>query len=211
MSQLTIQSTSGTLYNVISTFNPNSNDNGSATALIGVLAGGKASILSRQLYLLDVSAIPANATITSATLTLVNTGGNATPGAIYRCYRVTRTWTSTGATWNSYDGVNNWTTAGGDYDTSGGDSYTQPDYTSNLVFSNLAALVADALASRGGLLRLVLRESTEGSVNKNITVATPNYGTPGSTPQLVINYTLPPLGGCNMSGGMQELSGNLGG
>jgi len=70
----------------------------------------------------NLSAIPAYALIddgSSDVRVWINQTGRAGADNNSRTvglYRVTRSWTESGVTWNRYDGTNNWTTAGGDYD-----------------------------------------------------------------------------------------------
>jgi hypothetical protein len=64
----------------------------------------------RGLLRFDLSSVPANATVTSATLYLYE-GGNKT-GQTTFVYRVTSSWNESTATWNT------WTVPGGDFDSS---------------------------------------------------------------------------------------------
>jgi hypothetical protein len=64
----------------------------------------------RGLLKFDLSSIPANATVTSATLYLYE-NGNKTGQTTY-LYRVTSSWNESTVTWNT------WSTAGGDFDSS---------------------------------------------------------------------------------------------
>ena len=70
---------------------------------------------SRPILKFDFSALPANATITAATLNLyfyAYTNYNAA-GRTYWAYELTQTeWVEAEATWNSYKTGSNWTTAG---------------------------------------------------------------------------------------------------
>jgi hypothetical protein len=67
----------------------------------------------------DLSGIPANATINSATLTLTIVTDYADNASAVSIYRVKRNWIEA-STWNKYDASNSWQTAGGtganDYD-----------------------------------------------------------------------------------------------
>jgi hypothetical protein len=59
----------------------------------------------------DLSSIPSNATIVSATLTLTLSVGSMDADD-YNIYRVLRDWSESQATWNSWSTSNSWTTAG---------------------------------------------------------------------------------------------------
>jgi hypothetical protein len=61
----------------------------------------------------DLSGIPSNATITSATLSLWVSADYADNAPTVEVRRVKRNWGESTATWNTYDGSNNWSTAGG--------------------------------------------------------------------------------------------------
>lgn len=80
--------------------------------------------VERGLLEFDLSGLPANAVVRSATLELYVLGGFVTTIEIHR---VTRPWvegsctgsgpcTVDGATWDTYDGAASWTTRGGDFD-----------------------------------------------------------------------------------------------
>ena len=70
----------------------------------------------RPLVRFDLSAVPAGATIVSATFEMYYFYSRVSFTEPLRLHRALRDWTEMGATWRAYDGINNWTTAGGDYD-----------------------------------------------------------------------------------------------
>jgi len=69
-----------------------------------------------------LTAVPAGASILSATLNLNLFRNTGSQTDMVQAHRATRDWTegngttNSGATWNRYDGVNAWTTPGGDFD-----------------------------------------------------------------------------------------------
>jgi hypothetical protein len=73
---------------------------------------GKNQDKKRSLLQFDLSSIPSNAIIDSASFSMYKTGG--VNGESVALYRLTKAWTETGATWNKADGTNSWTFAGGD-------------------------------------------------------------------------------------------------
>lgn len=84
---------------------------GTATSLYIVTSSSE----KRTLVKFDLSGIPSGAVITSSIFSIyVSTPSTSQTG---RIYRLTRSWTETGATWNKYGGTGSWTTVGGDYDT----------------------------------------------------------------------------------------------
>lgn len=77
------------------------------------LIGGDGANASRALIKFDLSSLPSNAVISSATLSIYATVDEATTASTIRVYRQIRAWTEAGATWNTYDGSTSWQTAGG--------------------------------------------------------------------------------------------------
>jgi len=68
--------------------------------------------IARTLIKWDLSSIPADATVTSATLSIWTQSDASDNTRTIRAYRVLRTWVETQATWNAYSTGNNWGTAG---------------------------------------------------------------------------------------------------
>ncbi|MGI9289136.1 MAG: DNRLRE domain-containing protein [Pseudomonadales bacterium] len=68
----------------------------------------------RTLLQFDLSALPASATVQTATLELYLQNFGSTD--MVKAHRLVRDWTEDGATWDDYDGTNSWNTPGGDYD-----------------------------------------------------------------------------------------------
>ncbi|MEZ4959932.1 MAG: DNRLRE domain-containing protein, partial [Saprospiraceae bacterium] len=97
----------------------------------GIYLNGSSSALDHPMIKFDLSGIPAGATITSATMTLVKIGGGATGGTgnsstavNVSAHQITNAWTegtsscygsTTVANWTQRQSGTNWTTAGGDY------------------------------------------------------------------------------------------------
>lgn len=84
-----------------------STNNGAATALDATLGTAYA------LLNFDLSAIPAGAHVTSATLSAYATGGGGSGSGQVALHRMTRDWTEA-ATWNTSNGSAPWGQAGGD-------------------------------------------------------------------------------------------------
>jgi len=78
---------------------------------IGEYNGG--AELDRALLQFDLSAIPAGATINSASLSLYAIEDWSSNARTVRVYRVKRAWVGSEATWNVYSTGNSWQTAGG--------------------------------------------------------------------------------------------------
>lgn len=175
--------------------------------------GKGARPIGRVLLRFDLLAIPAGSTISSAVLTLKNAGGSIAANFQFVARRITQpAWTELGATHLTYDGVNNWAVGGGDVTAIGQDTVTVAGGGSDLVFANLATLVADALELRGGLLHLLVRNLAEstGTVDY-INVYSSEDASAGNRPTLVVNYTPPAVVfHPGTAGRLQDLVGNLG-
>ncbi len=155
----------------------------------------------RGLIKWDLSSIPSNATIISATLSLyvyLDESGNE---RIMSAYRVKRAWTETGVTWNTYDGSNNWGTAGCANTTSDREATNigtatipaSPEVDSEIQITLDAASVQewiDGTLTNNGLLLQVATES-----NDHIGYHAHTNATPTIRPKLVIEYTAPEVQG----------------
>lgn len=179
---------------------------------IGTTSVSKSTVYSRALLRFDLTVIPASATIAGAVLTLFHeSSASLSLPAQFSVYRLTRpTWTEFGATWNRYDGSALWTAAGGDYATADHDTTTVNSYGSNLVFANLNNLTADAIQNRGGFLNLLVVGPESGPSNDFLVVRSSDHADSNTRPRLVVDYTVPIPPIPNFTGGMQQLTGNLG-
>jgi hypothetical protein len=81
------------------------------TMIAGALSSGEKV---RALLRFDLSGIPANATITSASLRFSVTKSAAFNAATFRLHRVIPAWTEAGATWTTANGTAAWP-AGGNF------------------------------------------------------------------------------------------------
>lgn len=88
------------------------NNAGTATFL-RVGENNSSAQLIRSLIKFDLTDIPSNATITSATLSLYLYDDNSSNARTLSAYRLLKDWDEGTVTWNKYDNSNNWTTAGG--------------------------------------------------------------------------------------------------
>ena len=142
----------------------------------------------RSLLRFDLSAVPAGATILSATFEMYYFYTRVANTESLRLHRALRDWTETGATWRTYDGANNWTTQGGDYDPAIVASATLTA-TVNLwkswnVTSLVQGWVGGAYPNQGMLL-----ESQPASGNKERHFYSSDYVTnPALRPKLTIVY-----------------------
>jgi hypothetical protein len=148
----------------------------------GVEHPGAKSNLRRAIMNFDVNPL-AGRTISAASLWryVTQIDGSSQVIRVSRCTRPS-TWTETGVTWAKYDGSNNWTTGGGDFDDATPASFT---YTEDTFLwrelTGFKALIDDAIASRGGIVSIILRNTDEnpgvtrfaGWNGKNATVNNP--------------------------------------
>lgn len=155
---------------------------------------GAGTATRRVLVKFDLSSIPSNATLTSATLKLFQSGSaSGLSGVQMDLHRLTRGWTENQFTWNKSDNSTNWTTAGGDFagtatasvtPSSSGSNGTQHDFT---VTTDVASFVAGTDTNYGWVLKFN-NESTSGVMP---TFHTLESSTSGSRPQLTVTYTTP--------------------
>ena len=134
----------------------------------------------RGLLKFDLSAIPANATISSATLYLYE-NGNKTGQTTY-IYRVTSDWTESTVTWNT------WSTPGGDFDSSTAYFAYLPEQGNCMVTLDITNLVQTW--SRGTHPNYGLMLYSIGP-NHIISYSSKESGKPGESPRLDVIYAVP--------------------
>jgi hypothetical protein len=161
-----------------------------------VIGVGDTGGVYRSVIKWDLSSIPANAVVTSATLSIYTVEDYSDNTRTMRAYRVLRAWVESEVTWNSYSTGNAWATAGCGNTTSDREA---TDIGSVSVASNLAGgsevsisltpsrvqeWISGALANNGILLKI----DTES--NDFYNYGSHENGTAGIRPKLVIEYTL---------------------
>ena len=150
----------------------------------------------RDVLYFDLTAFPdTGASISAASLVCTHNAVSGTP--TIEVYRMTQAgWIegdgggtpNYGATWNTYDGANNWTAAGGDWDTGTlYDSYAVLG-TENVTFSNMLAIVQDAINTRASKLFILLKKSVE-TTTASKTMKSREDGTSSNWPLLTLTYT----------------------
>ncbi|KKN75204.1 hypothetical protein LCGC14_0383630 [marine sediment metagenome] len=149
----------------------------------------------RPILEFDISALPSNITITSATLSLRVYVSFRTVGETVRAYKLTRTdWVESEATWNIYKTGSNWTTAGGDYVTSnpaGGSGIA--GVAGNWMDLNVLSVVQDAYDNSIDAEFLVRFETeSEDSSGRRLSLRSSEYSIGAYRPKLVIIYTIDP-------------------
>lgn len=148
----------------------------------------------RGIIRFDLSAIPASATVTAATLKLYlyNTQGTArTYGAHKIVDMPARDWTEAGVTWNKYTASNNWSLAGGDFIASATDTETAGSWPGTGywvewdVSADAQTFVADPAINFGWVIK---DENESGSPQYYVYFAADEYSDDTKRPVLEVTY-----------------------
>ena len=152
--------------------------------------------IDRSLLKFDLSSIPSNATITSASFSLVKTGGSNTSANV-NVHRITADWTEGTGTCSGSTGVSNysqrlsgtnWGTAGGDFNAS---VEAVTSVGSNATYSwSVANLVQNWVNGTDANYGLLLKYATEGFSNQK-TFGSRENSTASNRPVLSVTYTVP--------------------
>lgn len=156
------------------------------------------SAVTRSLIKFDLSSIPSNALITTATLSLMISANYSNTPRYYNLYRVLRDWVESQATWNAWKTGNSWTTAGA------GGNGTDVDYDTVLASTYFASTLGTGAVKEFSLAPAEFKKFVDGTY--------PNYGwlikanvelddgyaflsssetNAVKRPKLVVEYTLP--------------------
>jgi hypothetical protein len=176
---------------------------GNSTELfVGVTNG--ADKIYRTFMAFNLSNIPSTATVTSCTLTVnVTQRTKPTAGTVRRLCgehwidgngqsENQSTWNlyRTGGSWGSPGAASTASCAlGGDYTTTDEVPYNPPSGTGFFTFPNLATLCQDAVAQRGGWLRMRISQNSEASKSNLIKFDSSEASTASRRPRLVVTWT----------------------
>jgi RHS repeat-associated protein len=158
--------------------------------------------IGRSLIKFDLSAIPSNATITSATLSLWTNTDYSSNTRTIRVFRLKVPFNETQATWNIRATGSNWQTAGA----SGTNDRESTDIGSVQILSNEALNTEKQIALTASQIEELIDGTfanngfilvAETELNDGFTYKTSDHATGSQRPKLVIQYTLP-------SGGMES-------
>ncbi len=156
---------------------------------------GKITAARRTILEFDLAAagIPSDAVVSSTSLVLSCAAAAASAEAV-RAYRLTRAdWVENEATWRLYKvGIGtDWTNPGGDYDSGTYVAGTLPTVTGDWTLSDsgLVTLVKDALQNQSGILRLLIKRTTEASTSADALFRSGEYTTVADRPELSVTYT----------------------
>jgi hypothetical protein len=173
-------------------------NNGNGNQIVAGEHNGLADIF-RTLIKFDLSSIPSNATITSATLSLWVKQDISDNARNFKLYRVQRDWVESQATWLNWKTANAWTTGGAGSNGNDADLTTvwastsfsaseavntQKDFVIDT--TEFAKLIDGTYANYGW----VLRPDTE--LNDGYVFYSAAETTASRRPKLVVEYTIPP-------------------
>lgn len=176
--------------------NSNPTTNYGTNVQLGIGESNAGAFILRTLIKFDLSSIPATAYIASATLSLWTVNDESSNDRAVKVYRMLRSWTEAGATWNTYDGANNWPGGAGAF---GSTDCEQTEIASTTVTSALAAntevqwslstsaiteIVAGTFTNNGFLMK------ADSEVNDLYRYHSSDGATAGFRPKLVIEYFL---------------------
>lgn len=158
------------------------------TIVVGEWNAG--SSIERTLIKFDLSSLPSDAVISSATLSLYALTDLSSNARTVRVYRVKRAWVESQVTWNIWSTGNNWSTAGGFH----ADDCEQTDIGSRAFtatetlnqfkdFSLTPTTKADLDLGNGYLIK------SDTETNDMYTFASSDNATAANRPKLVIEYT----------------------
>ena len=164
----------------------------------GIWVGSNWGSVHRGLFKFNISSIPDDASITSATLSLYPTYTGATSGTFtYRVFRTKRAWVELESTWNIYSTGNNWSTAGGFHV----DDCEQNDIGSLAIAWNASGYQAFTLTASkteemldGGSFTnngFFIKNDTETGNTDLHAFGSSDHATTGYRPKLVVHYTAP--------------------
>lgn len=187
------------------------------TASIYVGEREAATNTRRTLIKFDLSSLPTNAVISSATLTLNLLTDQSANARTYRIYRLKRAWVELEATWNIWSTGNNWSTAGGFH----ADDCEQTEIGSRVMSATEAAGLKDFTITATTKAELDLGNGWMIKADTEIDdcyIFDSREG--GTTPKLVIVYTSyqnmtgtieaqSVLEGTFYSAGIQDMSGTI--
>jgi hypothetical protein len=164
--------------------------NGSATAdkaylgtVLFTSSGKQRYYFSRLLIHFDLSSIPGNAIINSAVLKFQSANSSSgTPST--NLYRLTNTFTESGATWKSRDGATNWTAWATDKDQDRASVATDNDLTTFDVSDDVQSFVNGTAANDGWDL-----VGDESQAAQSIYFRLYTSDSSGHEPTLTIDYT----------------------
>ena len=169
---------------------------------------GAQSMADRPVIQFDVSSIPSNASVTSATLSLWEYAAdwqNSPPASCaFNLHRLLRDWVEAEVTWDDYSSGNAWTTAGAGSD--GNDRVAAAsatvtldataaadfiDWTGSTLDANVEDFIDGTLSNYGWLLEAPSCELLGNSPQAQQDWRSSDYDTASQRPKLVVVYVVP--------------------
>ena len=169
---------------------------GTATGM-GIGEDNSAINVTRSLIKFDLSAIPANATINSAVLSLWTSTDLSSNDRTLRVYRLKTAWNESQVTWQKAANGANWQTAGA----SGANDRESTDIGSITLLNNEALNTEKQISLNASKIQEMRNGTftnngfilvTETENNDRFDYKTSDHATSSQWPKLVIQYTLPP-------------------
>jgi PKD repeat protein len=154
------------------------------------------TVANRIVMKWDVSAIPSNATIHSATLSLYmygyEEGGGDDQYDISVHKIVNHNPYISGCTWNTYDGVNAWTGGanGGAQDMAGAEDTNTLDKTPGYKSWTVTNMVQDWVTNPSSIFGLMFDSDSTASNDSNRDFRPTEFSNPDQRPKLVVTYTI---------------------
>ncbi len=166
------------------------------------IIAGAANTIKRSLILFNLSSVPTNADLISATLYLYfYTDGFSPPdSSSVDVHRITNSWTESGVTYNSRDGTNDWVTAGGDFQPTPEANATLNIENYGWVTWEITNLTQNWVNSTYQNYGIILKQPDDDSVDGiNPSFYSSDYtGDSNLTPKLVIEYNRVPNAPTNL-------------
>ena len=146
----------------------------------------------RAILVFDLSDIPSDATIDSASLTLdVTSGGGNKAGAIHRITQDPSALVESEITWDEYASGSSWTSGGVDFDSGTTVGFTTTSSTGLYELpedDDLVTLIEDAIENRDGMLALILKLASESGGVESFKFASKEHAS-AAAPDLEVTYT----------------------
>lgn len=179
---------SGTTDVYISDYNDDANYNWDSILVV------RSTDITASLLRFEVSSIPSNATVLSATLQLYTTGQSNSAWMCARPYAVLRPWVDSQATWNRATSSELWATPGcnglGTDRESTGAEEVWLKYSNTWYSFDVTDMVQSWVLDPDNNFGLVMKSTCNMAESVEYRMAAANHSSTGARPKLVVEYTL---------------------
>jgi len=153
--------------------------------------GYTGSSIKRAVIKFDVSALPSNASVKAAFITLYVSSGINSGSPSFAFYRLTNIFVESQVTWNSYYTGNLWTTPGGDYNGTAISGFVSPPAEDTSVMWEInKSVVQDWIDDPCGNYGVLLKVQDESAVQNERSFRSEDYADAARHPKLTVVYTL---------------------